>query len=107
MIQLFQDESVNQNHAQLIFTTHDTYFISPVSDSPLSPEEVFLVDKDRDGASEIFSLADFSIRKEQNFSRRYLQGRYGAVPSVAPAFLRSLVEPQANSEGEREPKELV
>lgn len=92
MIQMFKDETVNRRYAQLIFTTHDTYFMSPTSDVRLTPEEVFLVEKNREGVSEVFSLADFPTRKEQNLSRRYLQGRYGAVPAVAPAFLESLVD---------------
>lgn len=91
IIQMFKDPRTNPRHAQLLFTTHDTYFMSPSSDVKLAGEEVFFVEKGRDGASELFSLGDFSLRKDQNLSRRYLQGRYGAVPTVAPAFLASLV----------------
>ncbi|MCF4122196.1 ATP-binding protein [Antribacter sp. KLBMP9083] len=104
MIRMFADPETNPRRAQLIFTTHDTYFLSPTSELNISPEEVFFVEKGRDGASSIFSLADFPHRSDHNYSRRYLQGRYGAVPAVAPAFLASLIERNAIPEaatGER------
>lgn len=90
MIQMFRDESVNEKGAQLLFTTHDTYFISPASDSRLTPDEVWFVEKGRDGVSDLYRLADFPTRNDHNLSRRYLQGRFGAVPSVAPSFLAAL-----------------
>ena len=90
MVKMFKDETINTRRAQLIFTTHDTFFLSPVSELDLSPREVWFVEKAADGSSEAFSLADFNPRADQNISRRYLQGRYGAVPSVAPSFLASL-----------------
>lgn len=93
MVKMFKDETINSRRAQLLFTTHDTFFLSPVSELDLSPREIWFVEKGADGASEVFSLADFKTRSDQNISRRYLQGRYGAVPSVAPSFLASLVRP--------------
>jgi len=92
MIQLFKDPKTNPRGAQLIFTTHDTYFLSKRSRVALSPDEVYFVEKDRSGASSIFSLADFPIRKDQDYAARYLEGRYGAVPTVAPSFLAVIVE---------------
>lgn len=96
LIQMFSDKELNKRHGQLIFTTHDTFFISPSSDQQLNPEEVWLVEKKYDGSSEIFSLSDFPVRSDHNFSRRYLQGRYGGVPSVAPAFLYKLFQANPN-----------
>lgn len=91
MIQMFRDASINKTGAQLIFTTHDTYFMSSATDSRLSPDEVWFVEKNESGASDLYRLSDFPTRADQNLSRRYLQGRYGAVPSVAPSFLAGLV----------------
>ncbi|PSL01018.1 hypothetical protein CLV63_101497 [Murinocardiopsis flavida] len=102
MIQMFRDDSVNTTGAQLIFTTHDTYFISPSSNSRLSPEEVWFVEKERNGISDLYRLSDFQTRKDQNLSRRYLQGRYGAVPSVAPSFLAALASSNNSNEQDRE-----
>lgn len=96
MIMMFRDETVNKHGAQLIFTTHDTYFLSPVSDAKLNPAEVWFVEKRRDGVSDLYRLSDFQTRADHNLSRRYLQGRYGAVPSVAPAFLASVANSPAD-----------
>jgi len=92
LIRMFKDADLNTHGAQLVFTTHDTYFLSPSAEARLEPEEVWFVEKNREGASELYSLGDFPTRTEQNLSRRYLHGRYGATPAVAPAFLRGLVE---------------
>lgn len=35
-----------------------------------------------DGASELYSLADFSIRNDTNIQKAYLLGKFGAIPSV-------------------------
>lgn len=91
LIKMFKDPDYNRRGAQLIFTTHDVYFLSPSADVQLDPEEVWFVEKDRQGVSELYSLADFSTRADQNKARRYLDGRYGAVPSVAPSFLSDLL----------------
>jgi hypothetical protein len=32
------------------------------------------------GASHLYSLLDYSPRKEESLEKGYLQGRYGAVP---------------------------
>ena len=93
LVQLFRDQTLNVRAAQLIFTTHDTYFMSPNTDGRLDSEEIWLVEKGAEGASELFQLSEYAVRNEQNWSRRYLQGRYGATPTVAPAFLRRLLEP--------------
>ena len=36
--------------------------------------------KDKDQSSELYSLLDFSPRKNEALERGYLQGRYGALP---------------------------
>lgn len=101
MIQMFRDETINQTGAQLIFTTHDTYFMSPTADQRLSPDEVWFVEKDQRGISDLYRLADFPTRADENFSRRYLNGRYGAIPSVAPSFLARLVQGQGGETDSR------
>jgi len=39
-----------------------------------------LVEKDRDQASALIPLSDFSPRKNEALERGYLMGRYGGVP---------------------------
>lgn len=79
---LFLDPSKNTNHAQLVFTTHDTW---QLSNQLLRRDEIWFVDKDKSGISTLYSLADFideagaRIRKDENYARNYLLGKYGAI----------------------------
>lgn len=90
LIQVFRDPKTNPRNAQLIFTTHDTYYMSPTSLAPLSDDEVWFAEK-TGGATELYSLSEFSTRKNENVARRYLSGRYGAIPSVIPSLIAPLV----------------
>ncbi|MET7992505.1 ATP-binding protein [Amycolatopsis sp. NPDC005232] len=81
LISLFRDEATNKTGAQLIFTTHDTTLLGTMlGDEVLARDEIWFVDKNADGASELYPLSDFKPRKDQNTERRYLAGAYGAVP---------------------------
>ncbi|GAA4713598.1 hypothetical protein APR04_005341 [Promicromonospora umidemergens] len=95
ILRMFKDPGYNHTGAQLIFTTHDTFLLSTQSDSALAPEETWFTEKDRDGATSLFSLADFPTRADQNFSKRYLDGRYGAIPRTARSFLATLFDTEA------------
>lgn len=90
LVDLFREEGTNRSGAQIIFTTHDTFFISPTSGNPLSPEETWFVEKSAEGQSDLYSLDEFPNRSSENFARRYLQGRYGAIPSPVPALVSTL-----------------
>jgi AAA15 family ATPase/GTPase len=92
ILRMFKDPDYNRTGAQLVFTTHDTFLLSAQSDSMLAPEETWFTEKDRDGATSLFSLADFPTRADQNFSKRYLDGRYGAIPRTARSFLATLLD---------------
>lgn len=92
LIGFFADEQKNPLGAQLICTTHDSYLISPQSSVKLEPEQIWLTEKGNDGASELYSLADFPRHKGANVAKRYLSGRYGGVPSLAPSFLGRVLD---------------
>jgi len=80
LIAIFNSNETNPNNAQLIFTTHDTNFLS--SDL-FRRDQIWFVEKDRYGAASLYSLGDFKadkVRKEDNFEKNYLKGKYGAVP---------------------------
>ncbi|MEU7477331.1 AAA family ATPase [Lentzea sp. NPDC042327] len=84
LVALFHDGEVNQAGAQLIFTTHDaTLLHPPLGEEVLRRDEIWFVEKDREtGASTLYPLTDFKPRAEDNLERRYLAGRYGAVPEL-------------------------
>lgn len=68
---------------QLIFTTHETTLLDDeAKDAVLRRDQVYLTAKDATGASSLYSVAEFRERNNLNVRRRYLQGRYGALPSL-------------------------
>ena len=81
----FLNPEINTNHAQLIFTTHDTW---QLSNQLLRRDEVWFTEKDGQGISKLYSLADFvdesgaRIRKDESYEKNYLIGKYGAIPTL-------------------------
>ena len=80
LIEMIQDQTINQNHAQLIFTTHDTGLLDL---KLLRRDQIWFAEKDEKSMqTDIYALTEFSSRKEENIARGYLQGRYGAIPFI-------------------------
>lgn len=81
----FLDPEINVNHAQLVFTSHDSW---QLNSNLLRRDEIWFTEKDHDGISTLYSLADFldddglKIRKDENYEKNYLLGKYGAIPSL-------------------------
>lgn len=81
----FLNPEINTKHAQLIFTTHDTW---QLSNQLLRRDEVWFTEKDERGISKLYSLADFvdesgaRIRKDESYEKNYLIGKYGAIPML-------------------------
>ena len=81
----FLNPELNINHAQLLFTTHDSW---QLSNDFLRRDEIWFTGKDQDGVSMLYSLADFvdedglKIRKDESYSKNYMLGKYGAIPSL-------------------------
>ncbi len=80
VINMFRDREINKSGAQLIFTTHDTSLLSL---STFRRDQVYFTEKDnKTGASDLYSLDEFSVRKTENIEKGYLLGRYGAIPYI-------------------------
>ena len=80
LIEMVQDQTINQNHAQLIFTTHDTGLLDL---KLLRRDQIWFVEKDEMSMqTDIYALTEFSPRKDENIAKGYLQGRYGAIPFI-------------------------
>lgn len=81
----FLNPEINVNHAQLVFTTHDTW---QLSNQLLRRDEIWFVEKDGRGVSTLYSLADFvdedgsHIRKDESYEKNYMIGKYGAIPTL-------------------------
>ena len=83
VLAVFCDKMQNPHGAQLLATTHDTNLMMRSRKRPdrlLRRDQLWFVDRNRVGASEVYALTDFRTRKDDNFERGYLEGRYGAVP---------------------------
>jgi AAA15 family ATPase/GTPase len=81
IIHRFNDPAANPKNAQVIFTTHDTNLLGTTLGVPaLRRDQVWLTEKDAEGATVLYPLTDYKPRKAENLQRGYLQGRYGAIP---------------------------
>ena len=84
-IRLFQNRKTNPWCAQLIFNAHDPTILGDSAQRSLGRDQIWLTEKNADGATTLYSMADFRPKGEEALGRRYLQGRYGGVPVLNPA----------------------
>ena len=84
IINIFHNDDINKNHAQLLFNTHNPIFLDS---SLLRRDEIKFVEReDETGNSVHYSLSDFrtadGIRKGENYMDNYFVSRYGAIKDV-------------------------
>lgn len=77
LIELFAEPALNQNGAQLIFSTHDTQLMTYKG---VRRESIWLTEKAKDGSTKVTSLMDFAVDKRSNWQKGYIEGRFGAIP---------------------------
>jgi len=86
VVRLFQDPETNPRRAQIVFNSHDTTLIDGDSGGRLlGRDQVWFCEKNNDGATRLYPLSDLAPRKDEAIAKRYLAGRYGALPIVADA----------------------
>lgn len=81
LISLFNSPKTNPHNAQLVFTTHD---ISLLDEKLLRRDQIYFTDKNKYGETQLYSLSDVKERKGVNFLKRYMEGRYNALPYIKP-----------------------
>lgn len=89
VIAMFKNPKINQNGAQLIFTSHD---VTTMRNTVFRRDEIWFATENDNHESEIYSL--YEIRREDNervnntaaYDKQYLEGRYGADP-----YLRNML----------------
>lgn len=85
IIMMFNDMNINKKKAQLIFTSHD---LSTMNSEVFRRDEIWFVAKGNAQNSKLYSLVEFknekgeSVRKDAKFDKQYLEGKYGADPSL-------------------------
>jgi len=83
--QFNRDTPDDRVRGQLIFAAHETaLFEGETKSAPLRRDQVYFTEKDSTGASSLFSMVEFKERNNLNLRKRYLQGRYGALPAPGP-----------------------
>ena len=95
IIDTFLNKKTNPNHAQLIFATHDTNILGY---SKLRRDQIYFTEKNKWEATEIFALSDFIYlngknkeRAETNKAKRYIEGRYGAIPMLTKLIPEKII----------------
>jgi AAA15 family ATPase/GTPase len=67
----------NQSGRQVIVTTHESNLLDL---ELLRRDEIWFVEKNQAGATNLYPLTDFKVRQDLEIRKHYLQGRFGAVP---------------------------
>lgn len=76
LVRLFHG-ATNPRNAQLVFTTHDTNLLGV---DLFRRDQVWFAEKDRQGATHLYSLAEFKVRNDASFEKDYILGKFGAIP---------------------------
>jgi hypothetical protein len=79
IVELFNSNETNPSNAQLIFMTHDTNLLS---NKLFRRDQIWFVEKNRYGATDLYSLAEYKVRNDASFESDYIKGRYGAIPYI-------------------------
>lgn len=91
LIDLFNNPKTNPYSSQLIITTHD---ITLLNKNLYEKDQIFVVKKDKFGATSMYSFADFTgLRKVDNnrLADFYETGRLGGLPHIAKPYLENLI----------------
>ena len=78
LIGLFQNQEINKNSAQLIFTFHNSLFMDI-----LEPEQLWFAEKNNRGETDLFCAANFEDIEDihkKSLEKLYRIGRFGAKP---------------------------
>lgn len=62
---------------QIIVTTHESNLLDL---DLLRRDEIWFAEKNKSGATHLYSLSDFKVRTDLSIQKHYLQGRFGAIP---------------------------
>ncbi|CCI04989.1 AAA family ATPase [Microcystis aeruginosa] len=79
IIGLFNSQQTNPKNAQLIFATHD---VNLLSNQLFMRDQIWFTEKNRQEATDLYSLVEFDIDNNASFEQDYIQGRYGAIPFI-------------------------
>ncbi|WP_414527190.1 AAA family ATPase [Nodularia chucula] len=79
IVEIFNSQETNYNNAQLIFMTHDTNLLS---NKLFRRDQIWFTEKNKYGATDLYSLVEYPIRNDASFENDYIKGKYGAIPFI-------------------------
>ena len=81
LIEMFQNPNINKKSAQLIFNTQE---ISLLDLNLFRRDQIWFTELNSlNRSTELYSLAEIkSVRKDENYGKGYISGRYGAIPML-------------------------
>lgn len=86
IINIFHNDEINVNNAQLIFNTHNPIFLNS---NIFRRDEIKFVERDDDNNNSIlYSLSDFGttgekgVRKHEDYMKNYFVSQYGAIKDI-------------------------
>ncbi|MEN8907575.1 MAG: ATP-binding protein [Clostridiales bacterium] len=85
-IELFYTIS-KDTKSQLIVTTHESSLLDLLL---VRRDEIWFIEREKDGSSKIFTLDQFKERFDKSVEKAYLLGRYGALPTFKNSTLEVL-----------------
>ncbi len=86
IVNIFHNDDINVNNAQLIFNTHNPIFLNS---NLFRRDEIKFVERDEDTHNSVlYSLSDFGttgdkgVRKHEDYMKHYFIGQYGAIKDI-------------------------
>ena len=83
-------KSCDGGQRQIIVTTHESSLLDL---DLLRRDEIWFAEKDAHSATQLYSMADFKVRKDLEIRKHYFQGRFGGIP-----FLGNIDQLMANEQ---------
>ncbi len=79
---ILQEYVINSEESQMLLTTHYPGLLNTIDDL-VRKDNIWFVEKDKSGASELYSLVEFKgLNKISKIERAYLDGKFGALPNI-------------------------
>ncbi|WP_233786985.1 AAA family ATPase [Dulcicalothrix desertica] len=66
-----------------------THYKNLLSNKLFRRDQIWFTEKNRYGATDLYSLAEYKVRNDASFESDYIKGRYGAIPYIG--YLNSLI----------------
>ncbi|MGE4170784.1 MAG: ATP/GTP-binding protein [Candidatus Margulisiibacteriota bacterium] len=94
LISLFHSSKANPDKAQFVFSTHDTNLLSG---ELFRRDQIWFTEKDPVDSTDLYSLVAYKlddnqkVRKDADYKKNYIAGRYGAIPYINIESLKRLL----------------